>query len=191
MKMQWINTSLLTMALVGCGDMNVSHSNLSSHHDHHQASACEIELSEVKVWRGSQNSRTFELSLQVSEELAERGVDEIGFRNRGVFDTTLSVELNYDFRNDRAVINEDGEYKITKSVTGEFGSAEFQGAFYVRSKDGQTYWLQPAPFEDFALSQELFTQLLSNSPTAELGHATFKISESEHLFSFDPYRCAQ
>ena len=160
---------------------------------HYTANHCEIFLDKLEVSNGSHGSSMIMPFVKILPSRLDAPVAEVGFRY-----TTDSLR----YSDHSHVITPWHDEVLTSSspvrdywttpwgymVTSDFGSATFQGSFYVRTTAGTTYWARNNKGGDFVFDLNAWHILFGYGSTAGSYHYGVRTQRND-LRYYNPNAC--
>jgi len=134
---------------------------------HYPANHCEIFVDKLEVSRGSHGLIAITPYLKVLRERLDSDVEEVGFRNQST-SINHSGTHNYGLWTDEKLNSASpiGDYWTLPwglAIGSDFGSSIYEGAFYVRTKNGTTYWAKTDKQENFVFDYNAWNFLVKFS----------------------------
>jgi hypothetical protein len=130
---------------------------------HYNAKNCEVFVDKVGLIRGSHTFNQLVLFVKVLPQRLDSGLVEVGFRSQRDDRVYHSDYRHYDW-NDQKLTNFPGAsdyFVLTLPLSSDFGQSVHEGAFYVRTAMGTTYWLKQANGANFVFNPDIGRSLES------------------------------
>jgi hypothetical protein len=124
---------------------------------HVPASYCELFVDKITPYQGSHALRALNLWVKVLPSRLDGPIAEVGFRNSQVSFSYPGgpVSSNRDWTNDamQPFFGAADYFQLSLPLASDYGATTYQGAFYVRTTTGTTYWAKAGNGGDFVFDR--------------------------------------
>jgi hypothetical protein len=123
---------------------------------HYTAGNCEIFIDKISAQNGSHAYRGLRVWVKVLPFRLDSEIVEVGFHNKMTGSSYSEGAINQDWRDKKMAAESPDYFSIDLSLSSDFDSVVYEGAFYVRTKAGTNYWLKPAGGGNFIFDGNAF-----------------------------------
>lgn len=106
---------------------------------HYNATHCEVFIDKLELRVSSHGSRTITPFIKILTWRLDSPIAEVGFRRKTTLNGNYAGEWKNEVLSSHSPV---GDYWATwgHTVSSDYGTTIFEGAFYVTTKNGTTYW---------------------------------------------------
>lgn len=166
--------------------------SISAHAQNYPAKHCEIFIDRVATLTGEQHSSIILFFIKTLNHRLDSPVEEVGFRqqSKSLYAGSLSVS---SWKNDLAKTYKYSPdyFTLAYTTSHDFGSTDYIGSFYVKTRKGTYYWLKTIDGDNFEIDKGTFNKIVSfqghqtNSLDPDLAAPT----QHNELSYFNPSNC--
>ncbi|HXH76208.1 MAG TPA: hypothetical protein VNJ08_14655 [Bacteriovoracaceae bacterium] len=127
----------------------------------YRANYCEVFIPEVTKTTGPFGAKVLLFHIKTLNDRLDSGIKEVGFLYKSLIKAKDGSAFEQHLT-ERAIQTNDNRFIVFLPVSHDDAQIEYEGNFYVRTKNNTTYWLNPREGRDFYLNQNTYNQLDSS-----------------------------